>query len=265
MSAPLLRAEALAFGWGDGPPLFDGLELEVAEREIVVLLGPTGCGKSSLLHVLAGLESPRAGTVRFDGAPMRAPRPEIALLFQRPGLLPWLRVEANVAFGSTFARQPSLPAATRAARVADALEAVGLSHAAALRPAQLSGGMAQRAALARALAREPRLILADEPFSALDAITRADMQALLRDAATRRGAAVLLVTHDLDEALVLGDRVLLLGGGRLAGTWHVPPAVADVTAFATLRTSIRDALQAVRGQPLAPTAPRTSPMEDPSA
>jgi NitT/TauT family transport system ATP-binding protein len=246
VSRPLLTADGLAYAWGDGRPLFSGLELAVAEGEIVVLLGSSGSGKSTLLKVLAGLARPLAGVVRFDGAPLDAPQPRIALLFQRPGLLPWLRVDANVAFGLDFTRQPRLPAADRAARVAAALHAVGLSHAAALRPAQLSGGMAQRVAVARALAREPRLILADEPFSALDAITRADMQILLRDAARRRGAAVLLVTHDLDEALAIGDRVLLLGRGRLAGAWPAPGPAVGADERARLRDAIRSALQATR-------------------
>lgn len=254
MSAPLLEARGLAFAHAGGPPLFAELDLDIRPREIVVLLGASGCGKSSLLRVLAGLEAARSGAVRFDGEVVSQPHPATAMLFQQSSLLPWLRVEDNVAFGLEFARQPRIGADERGRRVADALAAVGLSGAARRRPAELSGGMAQRVALARALARQPKLLFADEPFSALDAITRADMQRLLLDVVHRWRSAVLLVTHDLDEALAIADRVLLMGRGGLHGSWVLDGRPADAAATLALRDEIHAALLASRA-PQAVTQP----------
>jgi NitT/TauT family transport system ATP-binding protein len=250
MSAPaaLLEARDLSFAWPHQAPLFEGVDLSVREGEIVALLGGSGCGKSTLLRLLAGLATPSGGSIVFDGAPLVAPHPRAALLFQRPSLLPWLRVDDNVAFGLDFARQPALDAATRRSRAQAALAAVGLPQAGSLRPAQLSGGMAQRVALARGLARQPRLLLADEPFSALDAITRHDMQRLLVEVVHRIGSAVLLVTHDLDEALAVADRVLLMGrrgDGRAPGLcahWALPDT-REPEARQALRPAIHAALQ----------------------
>jgi NitT/TauT family transport system ATP-binding protein len=244
----LLQARGLAFAWPGHAPLFEAVDLQVAEGEIVALLGGSGCGKSTLLRVLAGLARPAAGSVRFDAQRLVEPHPRAALLFQRPSLLPWLRVADNVAFGLDFARQPTLDAGSREARVQAALAAVGLPQAGGLRPAQLSGGMAQRVALARGLARQPRLLLADEPFSALDAITRHDMQALLVEVVRRAGSAVLLVTHDIDEALAVADRVLLMGpreDGRAPGICAQWPLSGhrDAPARQALRAPIHAALQ----------------------
>ena len=247
MTTPLLQARALSFAHADGPTLFAGLDLEVRAREIVVLLGASGCGKSTLLRVLAGLEPAGEGEVRFDGAPLARPHPASAMLFQQSSLLPWLRVEDNVAFGLDFAHQPRIADAERRRRVGEALAAVGLASAARAWPAQLSGGMAQRVALARALARQPALLFADEPFSALDAVTRADMQQLLVEVVHRWRSAVLLVTHDLDEALAVGDRVVLMGRGGLLAGWDVAPRRgADPGALQRLRAEIHAALLASR-------------------
>jgi NitT/TauT family transport system ATP-binding protein len=247
---PVLEADGIVFGHPGAPCLIDGLSLAVRPREIVALLGGSGCGKSSLLRVLAGLAPAQRGTLRFAGEPLRTPHPRAALLFQQPSLLPWLRVDANVAFGLDFEHQPRTTAAERAERTAAALAAVGLADSARRHPAQLSGGMAQRVALARALARQPQLLFADEPFSALDAITRAEMQTLLVDVVHRWHSAVLLVTHDIDEALRVADRVLLMGRGRIVREWAVPPTDAPA-----LRPEIHAALQA---QHTAPSSPVTA-------
>jgi NitT/TauT family transport system ATP-binding protein len=252
MSAAAIEARHLSFAYPGAPPLFGGIDLAVRDREVVALLGGSGCGKSTLLRVLAGLLPPRAGSVHLAGQSVTAPHPRASLLFQQPSLLPWLRVHANVAFGLDFEHQPRLPRAEQQRRVQAALAAVGLLDAKQLWPAQLSGGMAQRVALARALAREPVMLFADEPFSALDAITRAEMQALLLDVVRRFDTAVLLVTHDIDEALAVADRVLLMGPGerqvhRLLEQWVLPPA-SDLDGRQRLRAEIRSALvSALRG------------------
>ncbi len=247
MTGPLLSARGLSFAHPGGPTLFSGLDLDVRACEIVVLLGSSGCGKSTLLRVLAGLEPAGAGEVRFDGAPLARPHPASAMLFQQSSLLPWLRVQDNVAFGLDFAHQPRIPDAERRRRVGDALGAVGLAAAARAWPAQLSGGMAQRVALARALARQPALLFADEPFSALDAVTRAEMQQLLVEVVHRWRSAVLLVTHDLDEALGVGDRIVLMGRGGLLAGWDVAAQrVSGPGAVQALRVEIHAALLASR-------------------
>ncbi|KXU96863.1 ABC transporter ATP-binding protein [Caballeronia megalochromosomata] len=227
--------------------VLNGIDLSVAPGELVALLGPSGCGKSSLLRIIAGLTRPSSGSVRVDGEPVSGPRSDVALAFQDPCLLPWLTVERNVAFGVTFSRQPRLSRVGRKARVTRALEAVGLAHARGWLPAQLSGGMAQRAALARSLARKPRALLLDEPFGAVDEVTRADMQQLLIEAIRRTGACALLVTHDIDEALLVADRIVLLGNrGSLVGRWSVDlphPRQTQIRSLGELRISILQALQ----------------------
>lgn len=252
----VLQGRDLSFGYG-AEPLFKSVSLAVARREIVCLLGPSGCGKSTLLRVLAGLLPPSGGALRFLDAPHTRPDPRSALVFQQASLLPWLTVEGNVGFGLDFARQPALAPQRHHERVAQAIDAVGLQGRAGLYPAALSGGMAQRVALARALAREPELLFADEPFSALDAITRTEMQALLVDVVHRWHAAVLLVTHDIDEAILVADRILLMGGrpGHIAREWRVDiaqPREAHGGAVLALKMDILAALLALREPAAAP-------------
>ncbi|MFT7773770.1 ABC transporter ATP-binding protein [Roseateles sp.] len=252
---PLLEGRDLRFGYAGGAPVFENVSLDIGEREIVCLLGGSGCGKSTLLRLLGRLEN-HAGTqtggeVRLGGEPLMAPHPRTALVFQQPSLLPWLSAARNVGFGLDFKHQPRHDKAMLRRRVDDALAAVGLGGQGNLYPAQLSGGMAQRVALARALAREPQLLLADEPFSALDAITRADMQELLVDVVHRWHTAALLVTHDIDEAILVGDRILLMGGrpGRLMREWRVDiprPREDHPEAVTALRLQVLEALHEVR-------------------
>ena len=162
--------------------------------------------------------------------------------------MPWLTLERNVAFGLDFKHQPALDARERARRVDLAIEEVGLSHARQLRPAQLSGGMAQRTALARCLARQPAVLLLDEPFGALDEVTRAEMQTLLRKVVADVGAAALLITHDIDEALLLADRMVLLGGARRrAGRMGRGPAAAARRPAAEMGALRLEILSRLRG------------------
>jgi sulfonate transport system ATP-binding protein len=202
--------------YANGFLALDGASLAIGEGEIVAIVGASGCGKSTLLRILAGLEPPSAGFIRFDGAPLIGPRREIGVVFQEPRLMPWLTVAENVAFGLDALRP-----AERAARIAETLERVHLAHCARALPRELSGGMAQRAAIARALAARPRLLLLDEPFSALDAFTRYALQEHLLELWAHDQPTMVLVTHDIDEALALADRVVLMHGhpGRLHRTF----------------------------------------------
>lgn len=230
----LLVARQLAFSYGQHA-IFSAVDLTIERREIVCLIGASGCGKSTLLRLLAGLAEPTEGDVaifeasagatldRKNGANRAA---KASVVFQSPALLPWLTVAENVGFGLDFACRPEEAKLARAERIARALEQVGLTEHAKKKPQALSGGMAQRAALARALARDPEIVYLDEPFSALDAITRESMQDLLLELAHQHQSAALLVTHDIDEALRIGDRVLLLAHpaentpARIVGEWR---------------------------------------------
>ncbi len=188
-----------------GRRVLDGLDVDIEAGEFVALLGVSGTGKSTLLRVLAGLDPHSTGSVEVPGA--------VAVAFQEPRLLPWRRVDANVALGLRG------PAARQVAR--RALAEVGLADKADAWPLTLSGGEAQRAALARALVREPDLLLLDEPFSALDALTRIAIHGLVLRLWQTHRPAVLLVTHDVDEALLLADRVLILADGRIVYSGQV--------------------------------------------
>lgn len=221
---PLLSAQSIYFRHPDQPPLIDDLDLRIEQNEVVVLLGTSGCGKSTLLRILAGLSKPQSGEIFFENAPLKGAHPRTSLLFQQPSLLPWLRVNKNIEFGLDFQHQPKLTAGELQIRSKEALASVSLEAYSKSWPPQLSGGMAQRVALARALARKPKLLFADEPFSALDAITRSEMQQLLLRLVHQYKMAVLLVTHDLEEALALADRIVLMDAGALTAQWTIPSA-----------------------------------------
>ncbi|MFD8686842.1 ABC transporter ATP-binding protein [Streptomyces sp. NPDC059651] len=195
-----------------GVPVLDGVDLDVVPGEILTVVGPSGCGKSTLLRTLAGLLPALGGEVSQDGEPVTAPRAERALVFQDDALLPWRTVRANVELPLAI---QGVGRAERRERAAGWLARVGLAEHAAKLPHRLSGGQRQRVQLARALAAGPRAVLMDEPFGALDAQTRAGMQQLLVEVLRGTGATVVFVTHDVDEALFLGDRVALLSTGRV--------------------------------------------------
>ncbi|MDR5806513.1 MULTISPECIES: ABC transporter ATP-binding protein [Caballeronia] len=190
---------------GETLPVLSDISLSVEPGEFVALLGPSGCGKSTLLRLVAGLDQPLEGTLHDDGAPITGPDPSRVVVFQDPTLFPWRTVRENVGLG------PQAQGTRReaGARIDAALELVGLSAFADAHPHQLSGGMAQRAALARALVNDPRLLVLDEPFGKLDSLTRIRMQGELVRLWQRANFSVLLVTHDVEEALYVANRVIV--------------------------------------------------------
>ncbi|WP_079086496.1 ABC transporter ATP-binding protein [Streptomyces silvensis] len=212
-----LALDGVRLGHGQGQALPGTVDLRVAPGELVAVVGPSGCGKSTLLRTLAGLLPPLDGRVTEDGTPVTGPAADRALVFQEDALLPWRSVRANVELPLAIRR---MGRAERHRTAAGWLERVGLAAHARKLPHQLSGGQRQRVQLARALAGRPRAVLMDEPFGALDPHTRAGMQDLLVDILRGTGATVVFVTHDVDEALHLGDRVALLASGEVLGVPH---------------------------------------------
>ncbi len=183
------------------------IDLGVADREFVAILGPSGCGKSTLLNMVAGFDRPTQGTVRVAGAEIVDPSPSRAVVFQEPALFPWLSVWENVVFGPKTRREPAADYQRRAAQI---IEQVGLRGFEASYPAELSGGMRQRVGIARVLIMQPPVLLMDEPFGSLDAQTRMLMQELLLQVWERHHQTVLFITHDIEEALLLADRVCVM-------------------------------------------------------
>ena len=241
----LLTLDRASKRFGNRHALAD-VSLSVASGEIVALVGASGSGKSTLLRLLAGLEAPTSGRALFHDAEIDGPLPEIGVIFQEPRLLPWLSVADNVGFGLAH-----LDAAERGRRVNRALDRVGLAAYAKALPRELSGGMAQRVSIARALVGQPEVLLLDEPFSALDAFTRTDLQDHLLDLWREDRPTLVLVTHDLDEALVLADRVVLLAGppGRIFAERSVSlarPRERTSAAFQEEKRQLLSTLHAAR-------------------
>ena len=245
-----LRSVGRAFPSQPGEPerpVLRDIELSIAPGEIVALLGPSGCGKSTLLRQISGLDRPTSGTLAIDGTAVAPADQRCAVAFQEPRLLPWRTVTRNVELGLPRGTDRSLGRD----RVAELLELVQLTDAAGLKPRQISGGMAQRVSLARALARGPGVLLLDEPFGALDALTRLTMQDLLVDIHRVEPATIVLVTHDVDEALALADRIVLLGtrhdrpGATVSMILEIPgarPRDRASVALTRLRAKLLDAL-----------------------
>ena len=220
------------------PPVLENIDLDVAPGEFVCLIGASGCGKSTLLSVLAGLEPPTQGSVQVAGE-------RAALMFQEPALLPWLSAVRNVELAL---RLQGVPRGLRRTRARELLDLVHLTGAADARVHELSGGMRQRVALARALAQERQVLLMDEPFAALDAITRDALHAELERIWAETGCTVVFVTHNVREAVRLGQRVLLMSSrpGRIVGEWTVDipgPRRIETPAVSALSIEITDALR----------------------
>jgi len=246
----LSAIEVAALGKRFGSPqgevaALDNVAFSVGRSEIVSLVGPSGCGKSTVLNIIAGFDRPTMGEVRVEGATVGAPGPDRSMVFQTPSLFPWFSVFENVVYG------PKRRGARKAEYTADAerlIDAVGLAGFERYYPYQLSGGMAQRVAIARALICRPKVLLLDEPFGALDAQTRLTMQRLLLDVWAAYRTTILFVTHDVEEAVFLSDRVLVMTArpGRIVATIDVPFArprdLSLITApeFAELRRAVLD-------------------------
>jgi NitT/TauT family transport system ATP-binding protein len=222
-------------------PVLDGIDLEVPGGGIVALIGPNGCGKSTLLRVIAGLLRPGAGEARLDGTPIAGPDPRIGLVFQEPRLLPWRSAAANITYPLELAGWPS---ARRVDRLSALTRLVGLDPAvSSSRPSELSGGTRQRVALARALALEPEVLLLDEPFSALDALTRERFDLELLRLWDRAATTIVMVTHSIPEAILIADRVIVMSPrpGRVVADIAVdlprPRSIADLDQATVSRTA----------------------------
>ena len=243
MSA-VLAARGLSTAFG-GLRVLEGVELQTSAGQVLAVLGPSGCGKSTLLRLLAGFERPTSGAVLLDGVEVTGPSPSRGMVAQAGGLFPWLTLRDNLAFGPRASRRP---AAEVREVVDDLLGATGLDGFADALPAQLSGGMRQRAAIAQVLANRPPVLLLDEPFGALDAQTRLRMHEWLGALLAERPTTTLLVTHDVEEALLLGDRLALLSArpARVVDVLPVPfgpergRAVLADPAFVRLKSEVLD-------------------------
>ncbi|MHA3022204.1 ABC transporter ATP-binding protein [Mycobacterium sp. BMJ-28] len=222
-----------------GTAVLRGLTLTVQPGEILVLTGPSGCGKSTVLRALAGLLAPDSGLVRADGEPVTTTSRDRGMVFQDSALLPWRSVRSNIELALALR---GTPRSTRRARAERWIEEVGLTGFADYLPKSLSGGMRQRVQLARGLAGAPRAVMMDEPFGALDAQTRAAMQRLLIATWRAHPTTIVFVTHDVDEALILGDRVAVLGREGLRVLQEVPQPRTENVDRSALRAEIIEAL-----------------------
>lgn len=220
----------------DGEPrlVLPDVSVAIPRGGVLALIGASGCGKTTLLNILAGFDAPDAGTVTLEGRPCGGPGPDRAVVFQEPALFPWLTALENVEIGLEAA---GVPSAARRARALDMLALTGLSGRENQIPAELSGGQKQRVSLARVLALSPPVLLMDEPFAALDSITRGQMQSLLMSLHKRIGMGIILVTHDVEEALLLADEVCVMAPGRgIVATRRVEaPRTGDVADWKHLR------------------------------
>jgi nitrate/nitrite transport system ATP-binding protein len=263
----VVQQVGMVFPTARGPfPALTDINLTIAKGEFVSLIGHSGCGKSTLLNLIAGLLLPSCGVIVCDGREVSAPGPDRAVVFQNHSLLPWLSCYENVylaverVFGATETK------AQLKERTLAALELVGLPHAAHKYPHEISGGMKQRVGIARALAMAPKVLLLDEPFGALDALTRAKLQDELQDIVKSIGATVVMVTHDVDEAVLLSDRIVMLTNGPAATIGEVLAVdlprprqrleLAESSLYAHLRARVLEFLFKRQAQrPAASTTP----------
>ena len=241
-----LKIENLAKAYGSAQPVFSGVSFTIDKGEFVCIIGHSGCGKTTILNVLAGLDSATAGLVLMDGREVAGPSLERGVVFQSHALMPWLTVRENIAF-AVRSRWPDWPRSELDAQVEKYVAMVGLSHAINKKPSELSGGMKQRVGIARAFSIAPKMLLLDEPFGALDALTRGTIQDELMTIVRQTQQTVFMITHDVDEAILLADRILLMSNGTEVAGQYIPGGIAEVVVNPLPRERTRAGLHHLDG------------------
>ncbi|MBI3531445.1 MAG: nitrate/sulfonate/bicarbonate ABC transporter ATP-binding protein [Curvibacter sp. PD_MW3] len=241
-----LRIEQLSKAYQSDKPVFADVSFTLERGEFVCIIGHSGCGKTTILNVLAGLDTASSGHVFMDGREVAGPSLERGVVFQGHALMPWLTVRQNIAF-AVKSRWPEWPAAKINVQVEKFVAMVGLSHAIDKKPSQLSGGMKQRVGIARAFSIQPKMLLLDEPFGALDALTRGTIQDELMTIVRQTQQTVFMITHDVDEAILLADRILLMSNGSETATGYVPGGIAEVVVNPLPRERTRAGLHHLDG------------------
>ena len=241
-----LKVEGLSRSFVAARPVFANVSFSLDKGEFVCIIGHSGCGKTTILNVLAGLDSASAGHVFMDGREVAGPGLERGVVFQGHALMPWLSVRRNIAF-AVESRWPGWTRAQVDAQVEKYVAMVGLSPALEKKPSQLSGGMKQRVGIARAFAIEPKMLLLDEPFGALDALTRGTIQDELMSIVRETHQTVFMITHDVDEAILLADRILLMSNGADTAAGYRPGGIAEVVHNPLPRSRKRAALHHLPG------------------
>ena len=241
-----LRIEGLSKTYTPGQPVFDQVNFTMDKGEFVCIIGHSGCGKTTILNVLAGLDTPTSGHVIMDGREISGPSLDRGVVFQGHALMPWLTVRSNIAF-AVQSRWPDWKPAQVRLQVQKYVDLVGLSHAIDKKPSQLSGGMKQRVGIARAFAIQPKMLLLDEPFGALDALTRGTIQDELMQIVRETRQTVFMITHDVDEAILLSDRILLMSNSSQTEQGHVPGGIAETVVNPLPRERTRAGLHHLEG------------------
>jgi nitrate/nitrite transport system ATP-binding protein len=241
-----LKIEGLSKAFSADKPVFADVSFTIDRGEFVCIIGHSGCGKTTILNVLAGLDTASSGLVFMDGREVAGPSLERGVVFQSHALMPWLTVRKNIAF-AVESRWPEWRAAQVNAHVEKFVALVGLSHAIDKKPSQLSGGMKQRVGIARAFSIQPKMLLLDEPFGALDALTRGTIQDELMGIVRETQQTVFMITHDVDEAILLADRIVLMSNGSETATGYVPGGIAEVVHNTLPRTRTRAGLHHLDG------------------
>jgi len=242
----LLKIEGLSKAFVVAKPVFADVSFSLARGEFVCIIGHSGCGKTTILNVLAGLDTATTGNVFMDGREVIGPSLERGVVFQSHALMPWLTVRQNIAF-AVKSRWPDWGKAEVNGHVEKFVAMVGLSPAIDKRPAQLSGGMKQRVGIARAFCIQPKMLLLDEPFGALDALTRGTIQDELMTIVRQTQQTVFMITHDVDEAILLADRILLMSNGNESEAGYVPGGIAEVVVNPLPRERVRASLHHLDG------------------
>ncbi len=245
MSA-FLQVEQLSKAYHPAKPVFADVSFDIAQGEFVCIIGHSGCGKTTILNVLAGLDTASGGNVFMDGREIAGPSLERGVVFQSHALMPWLTVRQNIAF-AVKSRWPEWKTPQINVHVEKFVALVGLAHAIDKKPSQLSGGMKQRVGIARAFAIQPKMLLLDEPFGALDALTRGTIQDELMGIVRETQQTVFMITHDVDEAILLADRILLMTNGQETEQGYKPGGMAEVVVNPLPRSRTRTQLHHLDG------------------